>query len=129
MTHYVDTYPKARREHRCSDCGRTIRVGEKYRRGVGMDNGTAWTWKECLHCQAIVPLVVDGDFFEEGYGDDTFTAWEPSSVPHLRLKALWRKRWQRADGGLYPVPVQVFREDRTGWPHLVDVRMPEAGER
>lgn len=34
---FVVEHRKARASHRCSDCGRTIRPGETYRRGVGFD--------------------------------------------------------------------------------------------
>lgn len=51
MTFYTDTHPRARTEHQCDDCHRTIRPGETYRRGVGMDGTAAWTWKECAQCE------------------------------------------------------------------------------
>lgn len=119
MTHYAHTYPKARKPHRCEDCGRTIDPGETYRRGAGIDGGTAWTWKECAHCCTLVHLLWWGD--SEGYGQETFDEWEPETVGHLRLKALWRKKWRRKDGGLYPIPTRVIEHDGYGFGHVVDV--------
>ena len=49
MSEYVTTRPRARKDHVCSDCGRTIGPGETYLRCVGFEDGTAWTWKDCAH--------------------------------------------------------------------------------
>ena len=51
MTHWARTNPKARKEHRCEVCSRTIKPGETYSRGAGMDGSTAWSWIECAHCE------------------------------------------------------------------------------
>ena len=123
MTHFSDSHPRARKPHRCTLCGRLIRPGETYRRGAGMDGSTAWTWKECAHCEAILPLIdtvweCDED---EGYGRSNIEDWDPTTVPHLRLKVLYLRQWTDRDGALYPIPEQVYRDDSTGWPHLVDV--------
>lgn len=121
MTFYSDSHPTAIKGHTCEDCGRRISPGEKYRRGFGADNGTAWTWKECAHCAAIVPLLFSHFDAGEGYARETFLDWEPELPHHLRLKALWRKQWKRADGSLYPVPHQVTKTDSYGFGRVVDV--------
>lgn len=122
MTHFAEATPVARIAHECNDCGRTIRPGERYHRGAGMDGFTAWTWKECAHCVAIAPLVCEP--YEDTYRMASFEEWEPTSIAHLRLKANWGRRWERRDGSLVPIPVQTYREDATGWPRLVSVEMP-----
>lgn len=122
MTHYSDSHPRARKPHRCSLCRRWIRAGETYRRGAGMDGSTAWTFRECAHCAAIIPLAMaEIDPWGEEYDDSLIPDWEPTTVPHLRLKVLYLRKWTKRDGALYPVPEQVYRDDSTGWPRLVDV--------
>ena len=96
-----DARPKARKQHRCDDCFRAIQPGEKYRRATYVDD-TLWTSIECLHCIAIVKHVEWNS--DEGYWWQDFADWEPETVSHLRLKALWRKQWTRRDGTLYPIP-------------------------
>lgn len=105
MPDFVTSKPTARKAHRCSDCGRTIRPGEQYRRGVGFD-GTAWTWKDCAHCEAaldLYDLAWDGE-----YNGDHFAEWasdgDARSLDEARAMAGYRKRWQTAGGALWPLP-------------------------
>jgi hypothetical protein len=102
MTFWTDTWPVARKEHRCTLCRRIIRPGEKYRRGVGLGDG-AHTFKECLHCRAVMDLA-DPTWGECEYFEDVLGEWEPYSVTELRWKVQWQRKWERRDGDLYPVP-------------------------
>lgn len=124
MTHYAHTRPKARVKHYCNLCNRVIRPGEVYVKGVGMDGATAWTWRECAHCDTIRDLRRNEWDIDE-YDWQTIADWEPKTVHQLRLKALWRRGWERADGSLYPVPEKVMHEDKHGFGWQVDARMPE----
>lgn len=123
MTFYTESHPTARQEHTCDDCGRTIRPGETYRRGAGMDGARAWTWKECAHCEVLAEwlcrLGLDDD--DEGYGPDTFDGWEPVTVDELRLKANWRRKWTRRDGALVSVPTRIEGTHSGGYPYLAAV--------
>jgi hypothetical protein len=107
MTHYVVEDRKARTQHRCSDCGRIIEPGETYRRGVGFD-GTAWTWKDCAHCEAVLhmyDLAWDGE-----YNPDHFVEWTSErttdSVAELRHAAGYRMKWRTRLGTLLPIPTR-----------------------
>lgn len=116
MTFYVDSHPRARKPHVCGSCSRTIRPGETYRRGAGMD-GTAWTFKECAHCEALLTYVfrLYGEY--EYIGDELVDGWDPETVEHLRIKAQWKRKWTRLDGDLYPAPVIEWHyRDDTGFP-------------
>lgn len=41
---------KARKEHKCSNCGRTILPGERYRRHVQVDGREMMTFSDCKEC-------------------------------------------------------------------------------
>lgn len=112
MTHWTRTHPRAKKPHNCDSCWRTIRPGERYLRGVGLD-GTAWTWKECGHCELLSEFVVSAYGLEE-YGGDDLHEWEPANVSELRVKVQFKKRWARTDGTLYPLPEQVTRAQDLG---------------
>jgi hypothetical protein len=43
--------PKARKEHRCGECRRTISPGETYERYTGIWDGAFAVYKTCAHCQ------------------------------------------------------------------------------
>jgi hypothetical protein len=112
----VNTYTKkksrARIEHKCVLCHRTIRVGEVYTRGAGFGEGTAWSWKECAHCRAALNLYEVYEWDEEGYNEETFDAWvdyrdsaKGMTVAELRAMAGYRAKWQLRSGTLWPIPV------------------------
>lgn len=50
---YESSTPKARKEHECDECRRTIHVGEKYRYIAGKWDGDFETFKICLLCEEI----------------------------------------------------------------------------
>ena len=47
------TWPKARVEHTCCECGRTIGRGEKYERVTGIWDGSASSYTTCLLCSEV----------------------------------------------------------------------------
>ena len=78
-----ESYPVARKEHRCSLCGRTIKPGEKYHRQTLVYDGSPYDWVEDLDCQRATDVVCERlDFFgydrEDGLTNDVFNEeiWE-----------------------------------------------------
>jgi hypothetical protein len=98
--------PKARKAHWCEWCGRTIEPGEVYQRAALLGDDGLYDWANCLHCAALVGLC-DIDGYDEGISDEDILEWEPPDIEALRWKVLWRKKWRRADGTLYPVPAKA----------------------
>lgn len=97
------SHPVAAKEHLCQMCRRVINKGELYLRGAGFD-GTAWTWKECAHCEAARRLYDINDGNE--YNEDMFDSWadDPRDVTELRHAAGFRMRWRTRAGTLLPIP-------------------------
>ena len=120
MTTYKHTRRVARISHQCMLCARQIGPGETYLHGVGLDNGAAWTWKECAHCDALRSYVYT-HHWDDHYDEELIYNWEPQTVAHLRLKAMWRRQWRRVDGTLMPVPVVVRTEDPHGFSAVTDI--------
>lgn len=65
------TNPVARKDHRCGECGRTIKPGERYERFRGVFEG-AFTHKTCEQCLDARAWIVNtcggyvfGQVFEE----------------------------------------------------------------
>lgn len=57
-----DKWHKARKDHRCCECHRTIVNGEQYRRETLSDDGKISTYKTCADCESL-----KGAFFCGGY--------------------------------------------------------------
>jgi hypothetical protein len=121
---FTETHPVARKPHTCGMCRRQIRPGETYRRGAGMDGGTAWTFKECAHCLPFIRLAhtLAGD---SEYGEDLLIEFEPENVAEARVRAQFRRQWQNRAGDLYPVPVVIEAVDKYGFGRAVGIKPGE----
>lgn len=47
---YSEHYYKAKKQHKCGECGRDIEIGEKYRYMSGKWEGEFASYKACIHC-------------------------------------------------------------------------------
>lgn len=103
---------RARKEHRCVDCGRTIQRGERYLSAGGLYEGAWWADKQCEHCNGAAQLLVRecGGFLFAGVQEDL--AEHVSEPLPWRMQAAryvvgMRRQWKRFRGGdgLMRVPV------------------------
>jgi hypothetical protein len=94
------THPRARKEHKCDTCYRRIDPGEQYTRGSGVYDGRMTSFKMCAHCKVMLSFI---DYDNE-YGPEDFIEFEPASIPELRMKVYFNKRWRNNAGELYPIP-------------------------
>ncbi|WP_405375901.1 MULTISPECIES: hypothetical protein [unclassified Microbacterium] len=107
--------PKARKEHRCSTCGRVIGVGETYLRQHNVFDGQRYSYLNCEHCLAFTrrALQLDANYWDDGINkealDEAFVYYR-QNISDLRLLVMFRRRWRRSDGTLYPVPTSVGTE-------------------
>ncbi len=108
MQTLADTHRKARKQHVCQMCRRWIEPGEIYKHQVNADGGSAWTWKECAHCEAAVRILNLWDKWMdaplEGFSYYEMQAYEPESIAEARMIVGWRTKWRRKDGTLREVP-------------------------
>lgn len=103
--------PRARKEHRCGECRRTIKVGETYLRDAGKCDGDVKTLTTCAHCARAQEWLVKqcngfvysdvgndlAEHFAEGYSHP----WMAEMVEGLR------RDWALEDGTLMAVPASA----------------------
>src|SRR5579859_3761018 len=115
---------RARKGHRCDECGRKIEPGEKYRfwTSVGGELDGFLTMKMCSHCWATIDVgaeiagcprnwyweqVFDLDPDDGGFIGDIIANHDLTrrQTAFMRLLAYRGKRhWHAPNGDLYPIP-------------------------
>lgn len=105
---HSETLQKARKEHRCGECGRSIEVGEKYVRHFGVYDGSGYGGKRCLHCGVLADwLSINcGGYLHDAVVEDfTEHAHEYSRMDIARLAVMARNDWRSVRKKvLLPVP-------------------------
>lgn len=88
----------ARKEHKCTECGRTIRKGETYENVAGKWDFGFDTFKTCSYCLAIIDILkaqvpcfclLHGGLYEE------LAEWERDYFPSGVWFAISYIRWER----------------------------------
>lgn len=106
---YADSWPKARKSHKCIDCGRAIEVGERYLRAACGGDGSVTTQIQCAHCNGAAELLqkyCHGFVFGSVQEDlEEHIGGYPWSMDAARRVVGMRRRWKRfRNAGLMPVP-------------------------
>lgn len=116
------TTPRARKEHTCEECSRTIEWGEQYHRWACLEEGDFITYKMCAHCRSVVTVGADltgcpeqwfwgrimdhqeddGGFVGDIIHHDNLPAG--TVVRMLRYVVLSRRGWRDRAGQLVPTP-------------------------
>lgn len=52
-TVYSVSHPRAKKEHRCDECGAEIMPGDRYEYVFGVWEGDASTWRTCMPCRDL----------------------------------------------------------------------------
>lgn len=100
----------ARREHKCDECYRVIRHGERYRRDAFVSEGEFHHHKTCGHCMVARQWLSDecGGWMYGGVEEDVrdhCTGYGEYPFGVHRLAVGMRNRWTRRNGALMPIPV------------------------
>lgn len=76
---FSDSVVKARKEHTCYECQRTINKGRKYHLSKGNWDGEWYTFKTCMPCHDLRTNLEDhGEWAPFGYlGEWAYEADEP----------------------------------------------------
>jgi hypothetical protein len=70
MSFTSDTHPVAKNAHRCYLCGRPIRIGEKYTKRVGVDDGDFWSIHMHNFCSDVARKEYDMDSWMDHERDE-----------------------------------------------------------
>ena len=107
---YETSNRRARKPHKCGECGRPIIVGELYRSSRGLFEGSWNTNCICAHCQIAADWLTENcaGFVDNGVYEDIHEHAEEYfaiALPIYRLCVGMRRKWVRFDGaGLMPPP-------------------------
>lgn len=113
---YSDHDRRARKDHKCDECSRTIERGETYRRAFSVYDGSVYTYKTCAHCQVGQAWLLENcdGFMHHGLIEEMeehAQTYPDHRFGFLRIKAGMLRKWRRFDGaGLMrhpPLPVAV----------------------
>lgn len=109
---YNETFPTARKEHKCTECRRIIQPKEKYKNIWGVWEGDSRTYKICSHCSVATDLLVRecdgfllGDVLEDLREHRRHYDWSRDA---RRLAAGMYKKWT-FNNKMLPVPKLVCK--------------------
>ena len=107
---YSATERKARKSHKCAECGRVIAPGETYQWVAAKWDGQIDTIKTCAHCVIAQKWLTKecGGFLHHAVIEDLREHIDESGVRHYgfalgRLAVNAQNDWRRK-GALVPVP-------------------------
>lgn len=102
----TDEWRTARKEHRCGECNRTIRRGERHHVGGGAMEGDWYTHRTCAHCATVrewLRAECSGWVYEAVAEDLLEHFREGMGIWLGRAVVGMRRQWRRRDGTAMPV--------------------------
>lgn len=115
---YKARWPKARKPHKCCECGQTIAAGERYCRVTGKWDGEVSTYSQHMECEDACRYLRDHNWVEEcvpfGFLFDEVSqmnlAKDGGKMNEFR-SLLARVKWLRKKGkrASFLPPVQLYQ--------------------
>lgn len=98
--------PRARKEHKCAECGRAIAKGEIYRQTKALYEGGWLALKQCAHCMVLADWLVAecGGYLTQGILEDFGEHAEEYRRFDLRRMQWGAENGWARNGKLLPVP-------------------------
>lgn len=98
-----------RKEHRCSECWRTIAIGDTYHYEFGTLEGEAVTYRTCTHCMVARQWLSKncGGWIYQGVIQeilDHADEYPDLAVPLREIVSGANAKWMAIGGRLMPVP-------------------------
>ena len=104
----TNRWVKARKHHRCEECGRNIQPGEQYLYSAAKQDGSVWQSKCCEHCDELWGNLTNlgfcrytgGVLFEallEFYSDGTYTPGEWDEERDEVVLSNGRTPWEQVE--------------------------------
>lgn len=84
----------ARKEHKCSECGRVIAAKESYEKTTGKWGGNIYTFTQCNHCQIACNLLIK---YCDGY---VFGSVKEDIYEHINEVLPWSRDARRIYAGM-----------------------------
>lgn len=103
-------YVRARKAHKCQECMRQIRPGERYHREVFLgDDRAPETWKTCEHCMVAREWLrcECGGWIYGGVEEDVAEHWHDGEGDDINLARMivgMRRFWTTRRGDLMKLP-------------------------
>lgn len=103
-------YVRARKAHKCKECMREIRPGERYHRERFIDLDRAIVnWKTCEHCMVARDWLLGecGGWIYGGVEEDVAEHWHDGEGKDIKLARMivgMRRNWTTKRGGLMKMP-------------------------
>lgn len=110
-TVYSQTERRARKDHRCCDCGRIIAKGERHTYATGLMEDSWYEYRACAHCMAAAGWLMRmcNGWMWEHVGEELGDHWREGyrNVALGRLIILHRRDWR----GVTPEQVAAWAKE------------------
>ena len=93
---YSETWHKAKKDHRCCECGKTISVGQQYQRVVGVWDGDFSSYKTCERCAGLRDALAEVSCPTFGGLQDEYWNYLDSCLLSEQRDATYRRVFQVA---------------------------------
>lgn len=113
---YAETFPTARKVHRCCECKAPIPVGEKHLYARGKNDGDFWKERQHMLCRELCMLMNDDDGccgfgqMKETWGEGYARAGRETLASIREARTLYARILRRERAARRPAPREAGTE-------------------